>query len=228
MDAFQRKMHARLRVHPEIWNSLLVKPTEESLDTISRFNLLELPNLHLAPFISPLLPRWEQEACDGNKALAILICYLEQRQTILEPDYEWLAADLQRIRILASTPGVFPFSPVYIQEHLLQYLESAESLADLPEMGVIDFAIEELAPLASDLNSHHLHPHSHRYVQNLFHAQRQEAILAVLAYIAKNHSLLRTCRQAYALMLSLDQPELWGEHPFCLRLLNRGTGVPFA
>ena len=220
MNLFEKKMRQRIRLHPELWQRLLAVPTPESLATIIQFHLFEDHSLNLAPWVHLVLPLWEHQACEGNGVLAQLIRYLEQ--TSLSPykdEDSSLRSQLQRLRLLADTPGAFPFNPEDIQENLLRFLESAEALADLPELEVVHFGREEIAPLASSLREHHLTPHSRRYIQNLFYPERREAILAVLAYIAKNYPLLLTCRQAYALMLSLDDTASWGEHPFCLRLV---------
>jgi len=220
MNLFEKKMRQRIRLHPELWQTLLAVPTPESLATIVRFRLLEEQGLNLAPWVRLVLPLWEHQACEGNTVLAQLIRCLEQ--TVLSPYREenaFLRPHLQRLRLLADTPGAFPFNPEDIQENLLRFLAPAETLADLPELEVVHFQWEEIAPLARDLGEHRLARHCRRYVQNLFYPERREAILAVLAYVAKNYPLLLTCRQAYALMLSLDDPASWGEHPFCVRLI---------
>lgn len=217
---FEEKRQAHLRTHPQMWHSMLQTPNEQTLELIISANLLDQPSRKLFSLICSLLPKWEKQACKESPTLAVLISHLEQKTL------SWLANEeivlrpyLQRIRILSATPGQFPFSPTYIQEHLFKYLESSESLADLPEFNLISFTKEEILPLTIDLLRYKLHPHSRRYVQNLFHLERQEAILSVLAYLAKNYPLLGTRRQAYSLMLSLDCPGIWSQHPFCLRLI---------
>lgn len=217
---YEQKREARLRAHPQILRSLLEVPNEQTIKLIISANLLDKPNRHLITLICSLLPEWEELACHGSDLLFNLICYLEQ-QVLKELDTEedFLLPSLQRIRILASTPGRFPFSPMYIQEHLFKFLESSESVADLPELAVIAFSEDEILPLTSDLLRYKLHPHSRRFVQNLFYLERREAILSVLAFVAKTYPLLGTRRQAYSLMLSLDNPEVWSTHSFCLRLI---------
>lgn len=220
MNSFQRKMLGRLRQHPEMWRSLLSNPSEKTLDTIIEYHLVEQPVLNLAPWLFPILPLWEQEACEGNETIGQIIQHLEKKRlSPLASEDELLRPTLQRIRILATTPGQFPFSADYIQENLAKFLDSAELLADLPELEVVAFSQEEISPLNHDLLQFHFPPLSQRYVRNLFYPERREAILALLAHIAKNYPLLGTCRQAYAVMLSLEQTELWSQNPFCLRLL---------
>ena len=219
MNPFERKMQTRIRFHPETWRILLANPSQENTATILKYNLLD-SGIYLAPWISSLISPWEEQACAGNECLANLIYELEQHQlSIIKEEDESLRSNLQRIRLLASTPGVFPFSSVYIQEHLSRYLETADTLADLPELEVVAFPSAELTPLAEDFNNYRIQPHSYRYIQNLFHSERQEAILSTLAYVAKNYPLISICRQAYALMLALDQKDNWGKNSFCLRLL---------
>lgn len=220
MNSFERKFRSRLISHPQMWHAYLANPTSETVQTVINYRLFDSPRSDLTPLISNLLPLWENEACEGNESLVQLIRYLEQIKLSPFPlEDNSIHPNLLRIRILASTPGVFPFSPTYIQENLVRFLESSDCLADLPEFQVVAFRAEEIESLASDLALYRLSPHSRRYVQNLFHPERQEAILSVLAYIAKNYPLLGTCRQAYALMLSLDKPEIWSHHPFALRLI---------
>lgn len=206
--------------HPQMWHAYLANPTTETVQAVINYRLLESPRSDFTPLIHSLLPLWENEACEGNESLAHLIRYLEQiRLSPLSEENEFIQPYLLRIRILASTPGVFPFSPTYIQENLVRFLESSDCLADLPEFQAVAFSLQEIEPLSSDFAVYRLSPHSRRYVQNLLYPERQEAILSVLAYIAKNYPLLGTCRQAYALMLSLDKPEIWSHHPFPLRLI---------
>lgn len=220
MNSFERKFRSRLMSHPHLWHTYLTNPTTETVQTIISYRLFDSLRSDLTPVLSTLLPLWENEACEGNESLARLIRYLEQiKLSPLPQEDDSLHPNLLRIRILASTSGVFPFSPTYIQENLVRFLESSDCLADLPEFQAIAFNPAEIEPLASDLAVYRLSPHSRRYVQNLFHPERRESVLSVLAYIAKNYPLLGTCRQAYALMLSLDKPELWSHHPFALRLI---------
>ncbi len=220
MMTYEQKREARLRAHPQILRSLLQVPNEQTMDLIISANLLDKPNRHLIALICSLLPEWEELACNGSELLSNFICYLEnQSLKELDTEEELLLSNLKRIRILSSTPGRFPFSPMYIQEHLFQFLESSESVADLPELAVIAFSEDEISPLTLDLLRYKLHPHSRRYIQNLFYLERREAILSVLAYVAKNYPLLGTRRQAYSLMLSLDNSKVWSQHPFCLRLI---------
>lgn len=219
MNPFERKVRTRIRFQPQTWRWLLANPSEETLSTILDYNLLD-SGMYLAPWISALIPLWEQQACDTNEPLAALLSHLEERRlSYIKEEDESLHSNLQRIRLLASTPGSFPFSPVYIQEHLTRYLEAAGELADLPELEVVFFSSQELSPLTDDLTNYQIKPHSRRYIQNLFHPERQEAILRVLAYVAKNHPLISTCRQAYALTLALHEVESWSQDQFCLRLL---------
>lgn len=221
MITYEQKREASLRAHPQILRSLLQEPNEQTINLIISANLLDKPNRHLITLISSLLPQWEELACKGSELLSNFICYLEQQSLKeLATEEDFLLPNLQRIRILSSTPGRFPFSPMYIQENLFRFLESSESVADLSELAVIAFSEDEILPLTLDLLRYKLHPHSRRYVQNLFYLERREAILSVLAYIAKNYPLLGTRRQAYSLMLSLDNPEVWSKHPFCLRLIG--------
>lgn len=219
MNIFQRKLIGRLRHHPEMWRTLLMNPNQETLNTLIDLQQLEQPP-HLGPWIFPVLPLWEHEACEGNEILAEVIRRLEQmRLSPLLTEDAMLRPVLQRIRILASTPGLFPFSADYIQENLPRFLDSAEVLADLPELQTVYFSPEEINPLSQDLSRYRISPLSRRYIQNLLHPERREAILSVLANIAKNYPLLGTCRQAYAVILTLEKPELWSQNPFCLRLI---------
>jgi len=215
------KKSASLAVHPELRRSLLTNPTDESLNTIIEYQLFDQPCEPLANDILCLLPSWEQQACAGNGIIATLIQYMSVHFPDFMKNEKIIQAYLLRIRILASTPGTFSFSPFEIQEHLIQLLQTSDVLADLPELDVVAFSADEIAPLASDLKRFHLTPHSRRYVQNLFHPARREAILSVLAYIAKSYPITFSCRQAYALMLSLDNPDIWAKHPFCLRLIAK-------
>lgn len=220
MNSFDKKIQTRLRMHPEMLRNLLATPNQDAIDTLTRYHVFESRNAYLGQLLLSLLPQWEYLACEGNNDLGHVIRILEtKRITPITQEDRFLRSNLLRIRILAETPGLFPFSPFYIQENLTRFLESSELIADLPQCEVISFSKEELAPLANELSQYRISPLSRRYVQNLFHPERQEAILSVLAYIAKNYPLLGTCRQAYALMLSLDELELWNKHPFCVRLV---------
>lgn len=220
MNSFERKIQTHLRLHPEKLRKLLTLPTDETVETLIHYRILESKNTYLGQLLFSLLPQWEYLACDGNEALGKLIRLLENGRIspILHED-KILRSNLIRMRILAETSGHFPFSPLSIQENLTDFLTDSEILADLPLLEVIYFSAEEILPLVSELEQYKLSPLSRRYVQNLFHAERREAILTALAHLAKNYPLLGTSRQAYALMLSLDDIDLWSEHPFCLRLL---------
>lgn len=213
------KQTSSVKVHPELRRILLANPTQESLSTIIEYQLFDQPCPPLVEDILCLLPYWEQQACEGNVVIAALIQHMTQSSLRLIKNEKMIHANLLRIRILASTPGIFSFPPIEIQEQLEQFLQTSDLLADLPELEVVSFSADEIAPLASDLTRFRLSPHSRRYIHNLFHAERREAMLSVLAHIAKNYPLLSTCRKAYALMLSLDNPDLWGRHPFCIRLI---------
>lgn len=220
MNPFQQKMFGRMRQHPELWRSLFSEPTPQTLQIIIEFHLLEHPTVNLTPWLLPVLPMWEQEACEGNEVVAQIIHQLERiKLSPISKEDEMLKPVLQRIRILASTPGFFPFSVDYIQENLSKFLECAEVIADLPEVQTIFFSTEEIAPLSNDLINYNVPPLSRRYIQNLLFPERREAILSVLAFIAKNYPLLGMCRQAYAIMLSLEKADLWSLNPFCLRLI---------
>lgn len=222
MNRTDDKKATPLAVHPELRRNLLANPTQKSLNTVIEYRLFDQPCSHLTKDVLDLLPLWEQQACAGNEVLAALIQYIEQHHAHFIKNDKTIRSNLLRIRILAATPGGFTFPPLEIQEHLFQFLRTADILADLPEFDVVAFSEDEIAPLATDITNFRLTPHTRRYIQNLFHPERREAILSVLAHIAKNYPLLLTCRKAYALMLSLDNPELWGKHPFCLRLvINR-------
>ena len=210
---------ASLAVHPELRRILLANPTPESLSTIIEYQLFDKPCPPLADDILCLLPYWEQQACEGNGVLAALIQHMAKHSLRFMKNEKMIQANLQRIRILASTPGIFSFPPLEIQEHLVHFLQASDVLADLPELEVVSFSLDEITPLAADLTRSRLSLHSRRYIQNLFHTERREAILSVLAHIAKDYPLRSTCRQAYALMLSLDNPDIWAKHPFCLRLI---------
>lgn len=221
MNSFERKIQTRLRMHPEMLRTLLATPTEETVETLTQYRIFESKNAYLGQLLFSLIPQWEYLACDGNEALGKLIRLLETaRISPIKPEDQLLRSNLLRIRILAETPGLFPFSPYYIQENLLKFLEASDVIADLPQLQVIAFTPEEISPLADGLEDYKLSPISRRYVQNLFHPERRQAILSVLAHLAKNYPLLGTCRQSYALMLSLDEIEQWNRHPFCLRLLS--------
>lgn len=219
MNREDNKNLASVAVHPELRRILLARPTSESLSTIIEYQLFDQPYQPLADDILCLLPFWELQASEGNGVLDTLIQYMVQHSPRLNSD-KLIEANLQRIRIIASTPGIFSFSPLDIQEHLVQFLHNSDIVADLPEFEVVSFSAAEITPLAFDLRRFSLTPHSCRYIQNLFHPERREAILAVLAHIAKHYPLIPTCRKAYALMLSLDNPDNWGTHPFCLRLVS--------
>ena len=214
-----QKKSTLISVHPDLRRNLLANLTYESLSTIIEYQLFDQPHPPLVDDILGLLPYWEQQACEGNVVLATLIEHLTQHSPHFIKNEPMIQANLLRIRILASTPGIFSFPPYEIQEHLVQFLQTADVLADLPTLEVVAFSSAEIAPLASDLTRFRLTPHSRRYIQNLFHAERREAVLSVLAHIAKRYPVISTCRKAYALMLSLDNPDIWGKHPFCLRLI---------
>ena len=219
MNRADNKNPTSVAVHPELRRILLARPTQESLSTIIEYQLFDQPCQPPADDILCLLPNWELQACEGNGVLATLIQYMVQHSPRLLKNDKMIEANLLRIRILASTPGIFSFPPLEIQEHLVQFLHMSDILADLPEFEVVSFSPAEISPLALDLTRFRLTPHSRRYIQNLFHPVRREAILSVLAHIAKLYPLIPTCRKAYALMLSLDNPDNWGRHPFCLRLV---------
>ncbi|SHI07126.1 hypothetical protein [Desulfosporosinus lacus] len=206
-------------VHPGLRRILLKNPTQESLSTIIEYQLFEQASPPLSDDILRLLPSWEQQALEGNEVLAGLIQYMSQQSLSFIKNQKIIQANLLRIRILASTPGIISFPATEIQENLINFLKSSDILADLPELEVVSFSANEIKPLSSDLARFRLTPHSRRYIQNLFHPERREAILSVLAHITKNYPLISTCRQAYALMLSLDNPDIWGNHPFCVRLI---------
>lgn len=221
MNSFDKKIQTRLRMHPEMLRSILADPDEETLTTLTRYRVFESKGTYLGQLLISLLPQWEYIACEGNAHLAKIIRNLETTQiSPVNHEADFLRANLLRIRVLAETPGIFPFSPYTIQENLLHFLEGADLLADLPQLSAIHFTRDELRPLASELAQYRLSPLSRRYVQNLFHQERQEAILSHLAYLSKNYPLLSICRQAYALLLSLDNIENWCRHPFCLRLVS--------
>jgi hypothetical protein len=220
MNSFDKKIQTRLRMHPEMLRNLLVIPNQDAIDTLNRYQIFESRNAYLGQLLLSLLPQWEYLACEGNADLGKVIRILDSKRiSPIQEEAEFLRTHLLRIRVLAETPGIFPFSPFYIQENLTRFLEASELLADLPQCEVVSFSNEELLPLAHDLSQYRISPLSRRYVQNLFHPERREAILSVLAHITKNYPLLGTCRQAYALMLSLDEPEIWSSHPFCVRLI---------
>ncbi|MDQ7092004.1 hypothetical protein REC12_00145 [Desulfosporosinus sp. PR] len=215
----ERKQPASVAIHPELKRVLFANPTSESLNIMIEYQLFDQLKPSLTEDILKLLPYWEYLACQGNETVEVLIRHLSKHSPELFAGNKLVEANLLRIRILAATPGIFSFPPLEIQEHLTQFLDTADILADLPQFEVIAFPLEEIKPLSSDLSRFRLTPHSRRYIRNLFHPERCEAILSVLAYIAKHYPLLRTCRQAYALMLSLDDADSWGQHPFCLRLI---------
>lgn len=220
MNSFDKKIQTRLRMNPEMLRNLLATPNQDAIDALSRYQIFESRNAYLGQLLLSLLPQWEYLACEGSEDLGRVIRILENKRiSPVEQEAKFLRSHLLRIRILSETPGLFPFSPFYIQENLTRFLESSEMIADLPQCEIISFSKEELTPLASELSQYRISPLSRRYVQNLFRPERQEAILSVLAHIAKNYPLLGTCRQAYALMLSLDDLELWSKHPFCVRLI---------
>ncbi|SDG35742.1 hypothetical protein [Desulfosporosinus hippei] len=206
-------------VHPGFRRILLTNPTEESLNTIIQYELFDQITPPLKEDILCLLPAWEQQASDGNEVLAALILHMTQKTHNFMANEKMIQSNLLRIRILASTPGCISFPILEVQEHLGQFLKSADILADLPEFNVVSFSASEIKPLSTDLTRFALAPHSRRYIQNLFYSERCEAILSVLAHIAKNYPILSICRQAYALMLSLDNLDTWGNHPFCVRLI---------
>ena len=219
MNRADNKNSTSVAVHPELRRILLARPTQESLSTIIEYQLFDQPCQPPADDILCLLPNWELQACEGNGFLATLIQYMVQHSPRLLKNDKMIEANLLRIRILSSTPGICSFPPLEIQEHLVQFLHMSDILADLPEFEVVFFSAAEITPLAFDLTRFRLTPHSRRYIQNLFHPERREAILSVLAHIAKLYPLIPTCQKAYALMLSLDNPDNWGRHPFCLRLV---------
>ena len=219
MNLADNKSTTSVAVHPELRRILLTKPTHESLSTIIEYQLFDRPYQPLADDILRLLPYWELQACQGNGVLATLIQYMALHLPRLLKNDKVIEANLLRIRILASTPCIFSFPPLEIQEHLVRSLQMSDILADLPEFDVVYFSAAEINPLSFDLSRSHLSPHSCRYIQNLFHPERREAILSVLAHVAKLYPLIPTCKKAYALMLSLDNPENWGKHPFCVRLV---------
>ena len=219
MNYINNRRSTSVAVHPELLRILLARPTHESLSTIIKYQLFDQPRQPVAADILCLLPYWELLACEWNGVLATLIEYIVQHSPRLLQNDKMIEANLLRIRILASTPGIFSFPPLEIQEHLIQFLHGSDILADLPQFEVVSFSAAEITPLTSDLTCFRLTPHSRRYIQNLFHLERREAILSVLAYIAKLYPLIPICQKAYALMLSLDSPDNWGKHPFCLRLV---------
>lgn len=219
MEHHSEKKPSSVTVHPQLRRILLANPTQESLSSIIKYQLFDQPCPPLEEDILCLLPYWEQQACDGNIVVAALIQYMAQTAPLFRKNEKMMTANLLRIRILASTPGIFSFPAIEIQEHLEQFLQTSDLLADLPELDVVSFSVNEIAPLASDLTRFRLSPHSRRYIHNLFHTERREAMLSVLAHLAKNYPLISTCQKAYALMLSLDNPDIWGRHPFCLRLV---------
>jgi len=120
-------------VHPELRRLLLAKPTHESLSTIIKYQLFDHPYQPLTDDILCLLPFWELQACEGNGVLATLIQYMVQHWPHLLKNDKIIEANLLRIRILASTPGIFSFPPIEIQEHLVKFLHMSDILADLPQ-----------------------------------------------------------------------------------------------
>ncbi|WP_407313064.1 hypothetical protein [Desulfosporosinus sp. SB140] len=219
MNHLEKKPSASVAIHPELRRILLANPTSESFNTMIEYQLFDQLEPSLADDIPRLLPYWEHLACQGNEMIGTLIRYLSKHSPGLFEGNKLINANLLRICILAATPGIFSFPPFEIQEHLTQFLDTADVLADLPQFNVISFPVNEIKPLSSDLSRFRLTPHSRRYIQNLFRPERCEAILSVLAYIAKHYPLLHICQQSYALMLSLDDIDTWGQHPFCLRLI---------
>ena len=219
MNRADNKKSTSIAIHPELRRILLARPTDESLSTIIEYQLFDQQYQPLADDILCLLSNWELQACEGNGVLETLIQYMIQHSPHLLKNNKIIEANLLRIRILASTPGIFSFPPLEIQEHLVRFLHMSDILADLPAFEVVSFSDAEINPLAADLTRFSLTPHSRRYIQNLFHPDRREAVLSVLAHIAKHYPLIPICRKAYALMLSLDNPDNWGTHPFCVRLV---------
>jgi len=220
MNAFERKLQTRLRMNPKYLRSLFLNPSPQTLNILEHSKLLEAPNFYLAGWIKPLLPYWEILACEGNEHLAELLRRLKTaRLSPIAEEEKKIYNVLSRQRILASTPGIFPFSPIHIQQHLEQILQGAEVLADLPQFEAVYFSDSELLPLRDPLEQTKISAHSRRYIENLFTEERREAILSILAYLTKNHPLLNISRQAYALMLSLDIRSEWAKHPFCVRLI---------
>lgn len=215
----QNKKTVSIAVHPKLRHILLKHPTQESLSTIIKYQLFNQTHPLLAEDILRLLPTWEQQALEGNEGVAALIHYMAQQSLSSIKEQRILRANLLRIRILASTPGSISFTAAEIQENLIKFLNTSDVLADLPELKVVSFSENDIKPLSSELSRLRLSPHSRRYIQNLFHPECREAILSVLAHLTKNYPILSICQKAYALMLSLDNPDIWGNHPFCIRLI---------
>ena len=218
MDHADTDKPASVAVHPELRRILLANPTKESLHTMIEHQLFYKPSPLLEEDVQYLLPYWEQQACQGNGVITDIIDYILKSFPNIRENKP-LQNNLLRIRILASTPGYFSFPPLEIQENLRKFLQTSELIADLPQMKVVSISESEIIPLESDLTHFRLTPHSLRYIENLFYPERREAILSVLAYLTKHHPLTSIRKQSYALMLSLDTPEHWGRHPFCLRLM---------
>ena len=220
MNSFNKKLQTKLRMHPQMLLNFLANPNEKTVETLNNLQIFESKNIYLGQLLHSLIPRWELLACNGNMAVSELIkSFKDKRLSLVDQEAEFLRSNLLRIRILADTPGRLCFCPQYIQENLLKFLDMAELIADLPHLENVHFSKEELVPLSKDLSKYHLGPLSHRYVQNLFYPVRQEAVLSTLAHLAKNHPLLSICRQAYAIMLSLDVSDYWSHNPFILRLI---------
>lgn len=219
MNHIENNKPASVAVHPELRSILMANPTRESLDTMIEYQLFSQSCQPLAKEIQYLLPFWEQQACQGNGVIAEIIQQILNYFPSFLEDNKLAQANLLRVRILASTPGIVSFPLLEVQEHLTQYLQSSDIIADYPEFGVLAFTDSEIRPLESDLTCYKLSPHSRRYIQNLFYPERCEAILSVLAHLVKHYPIIRICQQSYALMLSLDNPEIWHRHPFCLRLI---------
>lgn len=219
MNYTEPRKSMSVAVHPELRRTLLANPTHDSLNAIIEYQLFDRPCQPLTDDILCLLPYWELQACEGNEILASLIQYMAQQSPSLLKSDKMIGANLLRIRILASTPGILSFPPLEVQERLVQFLRLSDLLADLPEFEIVSFSASEIHPLEFDLTRFRLSPHTRRYIQNLFHPERREAVLSVLAHIAKLYPFIPTSQKAYALMLSLDNPAIWGTHPFCLRLV---------
>src|SRR5665647_911553 len=144
MNRADNKNSTSVAVHPELRRILLARPTHESLSTIIEYQLFDQPFQPLADDILCLLPYWELQACEGNGVLATLIQYMVQHSPRLLKNDKMIEANLLRIRILASTPGIFSFPPLEIQEHLVQFLHMSDLLADLPELEVVSFSAAEI------------------------------------------------------------------------------------
>lgn len=146
MNYTNKQKQKLVTVHPELRHTLLANPTPESLNTIIEYQLFDQPYQPLVDDLLCLLPYWELQACAGNKALGTLIQYMVQQLPCLLKNDKVLEANLLRIRILASTPGIFSFPPLEIQENLTQALNRSEILADLPEFEVVSFSAAEIPP----------------------------------------------------------------------------------